>query len=439
MTSKLYFRAPGEKRPPAGMDAVLHLEEPGATGYPVHHNLGRRFTSPRQPSPEIDSFLMAALAVWAGDKLLPRQLAPDAWTRKIALHLPASAPWIPLAPRLAKLLNFLTGDDWTLKLRESSPDLGSGDKWPHDWVPQEVVLFSGGLDSLAGAIDRLEAGRRLLLVSHYDFGQLASVQQGLAGALAQYYGPQSLHHLGLRVQFPQAPELSLRSRSVLYLALGLAVAAAFGDQTPIIIPENGWISLNPPLTPNRLGAYSTRTTHPYFLAELTALWQRAGLAYPLINPYQGLTKGALLQGCRNLELLRQLFRQSVSCARPVVSRWQERPMGSCGYCYPCLLRRVALHGLGWDEGADYGLDVLASAENLRHRVRGRDFRAVLLALKTWEETPRELEARLCLGETPAEIRAIHGAARAVLDAGFEEIARFVRDKGPPWVKAYGQW
>jgi 7-cyano-7-deazaguanine synthase in queuosine biosynthesis len=437
MTSKLYFRAPGEKRTPAGMDAVMHLDEPGAAGYPVHHNLGRLFTSPRQPSPEADSFLMAALAAWAGDKLLPRQLAPDAWTRKIALHLPASDPWIPLAPRLAKLLNFLTGDDWTLKMRPATLNPGPRSKWPHDWAPQEVVLFSGGLDSLAGALDRLEAGRRLVLVSHYDFGQLAAVQQGLAGALLHFYGPERVCHLGLRVQFPEAPELSLRSRSLLYLALGLAVAAAFGPETPLFIPENGWISLNPPLTPNRLGAYSTRTTHPHFLAELTALWRAAGLAHPLINPYQGLTKGALLQGCRNRELLRQLFRQTVSCARPVVSRWQGRPMGSCGYCYPCLLRRVALHRLGWDEGADYGLDVLESQETLRHRVRGRDFRALLLALKTWEENPRELEARLYLGETPAEIRARHEPARSVLGAGFEEIARFFRDKGPQWVKAYG--
>jgi hypothetical protein len=244
-----------------------------------------------------------------------------------------------------------------------------------------------------------------------------------------------VHHLGLRVQFPEAPELSLRSRSVLYLALGLA-AAAFGGETPLLIPENGWISLNPPLTWSRLGAYSTRTTHPYFLQELIALWREAGLLHPLVNPYQDLPKGELLTGCRNRDLLKELFRRTVSCARPVVSRWQGRPMGSCGYCYPCLLRRTALHRLGWDEGADYGLDVLASEETLRHRVRGRDLRALLLALKTWEASPRELEARLWLGETPAEIRARQPQAMAVLARGFQEIGLFFEDKGPQWVQAY---
>jgi len=38
-------------------------------------------------------------------------------------------------------------------------------------------------------VDYLEDGERLLLVSHYDFGQLASLQQTLAAALARHYGP----------------------------------------------------------------------------------------------------------------------------------------------------------------------------------------------------------------------------------------------------------
>ena len=88
----------------------------------------------------------------------------------------------------------------------------------------------------------------------------------------------------------------MRSRSLLYLALGLAAAAGFGAATPLIIPENGWISLNPPLTANRLGSCSTRTTHPYFLEQLTGLWRAAGLANPLVNPYQGLTKGEIGAG-----------------------------------------------------------------------------------------------------------------------------------------------
>ena len=437
MADELYLKAPGERRrPPSGMTAVIHLDEPGVAGYPLHHSLGQLPGISEPVGQVVQAFLLVALGVWAADKLFQRSTAIDAWTRQLAVHLPVSPAWVPLAPRLAQLLNFLTGDDWTVKAREAPLDLELKGNWPHTWRPDAVMLFSGGLDSLVGALDRLEAGQRLLLLSHYDFGQLASIQQTLAAALVRQYGADRVHHLALRVQFPEAPELSLRSRSLLYLALGLAGAAAWGPATPLIIPENGWISLNPPLTWNRLGSCSTRTTHPDFLEQLTGLWRAAGIEHPLINPYQDHTKGDMVRRCRHQAALRRLFPLSVSCARPVVSRWQGGAAGACGYCYPCLMRRAALHASGWDQGSDYLRDVLADPESLAHRVRGRDLRALLLAVRTWEEAPAQIEARLILGAAPEAMPARWAQARQVLERGFKEIGSWLRDKGPEWIKAY---
>jgi len=103
------------------------------------------------------------------------------------------------------------------------------------------------------------------------------------------------------------------------------------------------------------------------------------------------------------------------------------------------MRRAALNRLGWDAGGDYLLDVLAAPESLRHRTRGRDLRALLLALKTWEESPGEILARLWLGESPAAAAARGAPAQAVLTQGFQEIGQFFRDKGPEWIKDYGGW
>ncbi|MBM4299976.1 MAG: hypothetical protein FJ121_00365 [Deltaproteobacteria bacterium] len=447
MTVELYLKATNERnekhekhekrRPPPGMAAVIHLGEPGRPGYLLHHNLARLPAAAGLPGQAVSAFLLAALGVWTADKFLPRSATPDAWTRQITLNLPVSPGWLPLASRLSSLLNFLTGDDWTLKLREAPLDLGLKGQWPSAWRPDGVMLFSGGLDSLVGALDFLEAGQGLLLVSHYDFGQLASIQQSLAAALLRHYGSDRVRHLGIRVQFPEAPELSMRSRSLLYLALGLAAAVSFGAATPLIIPENGWISLNPPLTANRLGSCSTRTTHPFFLEQLTGLWREVGLVNPLVNPYKNLTKGEMVRRCRTRDLLRQLFGESVSCARPVVSRWQGGKAGPCGCCYPCLMRRAALHTLGWDRGEDYVRDGLAEPETLAHRGRGRDLRALLLAVSTWEKSPAEIEARLMLGVDPEALPASLAAARQVLDRGFREIAGWLRDKGPEWVSGYG--
>jgi hypothetical protein len=123
MAVEIYLKAPGERRrPPPGVSAVLHLDEPGEPGYPIHHNLGLLPASAGRPRQEVQAFLLAALGVWAADKFQPRRAAADAWTREITLHLPLSPGWLPWAPRLEHLLNFHTGDDWTLKGREASLD-----------------------------------------------------------------------------------------------------------------------------------------------------------------------------------------------------------------------------------------------------------------------------------------------------------------------------
>jgi hypothetical protein len=148
-----------------------------------------------------------------------------------------------------------------------------------------------------------------------------------------------------------------------------------------------------------------------------------------------LPKGEMLAQCRNLSLIK-LAPLSISCARPVVGRWQGESVGSCGYCYPCLVRRAALHRLGWDKGQDYRVDFLTESEFLRHRVKGLNLRAVCLALKTWEENPQDMLARLRFSGSPEEISKQVAAAQRLLEAGFGEIALWLRDQGGGEIKEF---
>jgi hypothetical protein len=101
------------------------------------------------------------------------------------------------------------------------------------------------------------------------------------------------------------------------------------------------------------------------------------------------------------------------------------------------MRRAALHTLRWDRGEAYRRDVWVEPETLTHRVRGGDLRALLLAAKTWEDTPAEVEARLMVGASPEAFPARLLQAREVLGRGFREIAGWFRDQGPEWVQRYG--
>jgi hypothetical protein len=100
------------------------------------------------------------------------------------------------------------------------------------------------------------------------------------------------------------------------------------------------------------------------------------------------------------------------------------------------MRRAALHSLGWDRGGDYLRDVWTEPDTLAHRVRGRDLRALLLAVQTWEDAPEEVEARLLWGGSPETLPGRLAAARQVLDRGFRELARWLRDQGSNRVEAY---
>ncbi len=167
---RLYLKAPDEKRrPPRGADAVVHLDDHAGAGFRLHHNFRQLWPLPLGNEGGVQAFLMLALGIWAADKLVPRALQPDAWTRELIVEIPTTSAWAGLASELERLLNFLTGDKWTIQPRESQVDLPFAGNWAHPWQPTAVALFSGGLDSLTGAIDLLEQGHRLVLVSHYDY------------------------------------------------------------------------------------------------------------------------------------------------------------------------------------------------------------------------------------------------------------------------------
>ncbi len=437
MSRGLEIRAPGERRPlPRDIETVFHLDGPHTAGISLHHNLNCLLPLAQEAAPAVQSALLTAIGVWAADKFLPRSTVPDAWTRDIRLTIPAAAQWAGLVPKLEALLNFLTGDRWQIRFRNAAFDLRFTGTWPHSWQPDAVVLFSGGLDSLAGALQMLNAGQRLLLVSHYDFGQLARIQQSLAHALITHFGAQNCHHLGLRLQIPLTRELTLRSRSLLYLTLGMTVAAAFHPRLPVVVPENGWISLNPPLTLNRLGTYSTRTTHPFTIEELTRLWLAAGIQHPVHNPFSSLSKGEILAQTGPREILPRLAPLTVSCARPVASRWQKAGAGACGYCYPCLLRRAAMHRVGLDDARHYRHDVLIDPALWSHRIKGSDLRALLLALQTWRRQPQELWSRLLVPDSVLEAAPSFLQVQRLLAAGFQEVEQWVRDQGGGKLWAY---
>jgi 7-cyano-7-deazaguanine synthase in queuosine biosynthesis len=178
---------------------------------------------------------------------------------------------------------------------------------------------------------------------------------------------------------PPGREPSQRSRSLLFLAAGLAVAAGYGPDVPLYIPQNGFIGINVPLTGARAGSLSTRTTHPHFITSFSECVQRLGVTNPIVNPFRTMTKGEILAACRDQPTLRELADQTLSCAHPEAARWAQEEQTNCGYCFPCLIRRASMHHVGLDRARDYTYDVLTDDADLAQD-KGNDLRALIRSL-----------------------------------------------------------
>ena len=324
-------------------------------GHGIGHaltDLSRLGVSPSEMGVDV---LVLAAHVHAADTRVSRDSeSQDGWTRELRLIVPVSDPdrWHAVAPTFVRLLNFLTGDRWSLGFRARPRRFARVAMTPPARLfgPtfDDLALFSGGLDSLIGAIDALEAGRTPLLISHAGEGATSDAQGTIFDALKTHYRGRAFDRLRLWMAFPDGfvrgsvGENTTRGRSFLFFALGVFAGTGLEGPFTLKVPENGLIAVNVPLDPLRLGALSTRTTHPFYIARWNDALTGLGISGRIENPYWDRTKGEMAEACANPTLLRQLTPSSLSCASPTKGRWQGLGTQHCGYCLPCLIRRAAL-------------------------------------------------------------------------------------------------
>lgn len=382
-------------------------------------------------------FLTVASICYVVDKLSKRSLFADGWTRDLKVSLPVSDPqlWNGVADDFANLLGFLTSDSWELSFMPLSQPHWKPVRRKHKFYPYKadaVCLFSGGLDSLTGALNLLSSqpDAKLLLVGHHD-GQ-AKEQKDLYDVIRSHY-PERERLLRVRVGHKPraAPETTLRSRSLVFMALGIYAARSYGSNVPLYAPENGVIALNVPLTPSRVGACSTRTMHPFFLDSLRDALTKIGISNPIINPLEFKTKGECLAECLDLPLLERLASASVSCSHATRRQlWNEArrsTANNCGYCVPCLFRRASMQVIGKDDGDHYGLDVCKNELKPTAQLKSANDLRAMLGFLNENYSAEQLDEILKL-ITPLD--EPEKRAKMVV-RGFDEVRALFRAKGSP--------
>jgi 7-cyano-7-deazaguanine synthase in queuosine biosynthesis len=311
--------------------------------------------------------LHVGATVYLADLSLPRRRNLG---RRLHLEIGVRRPetWNGLRAELEATIALLGRDDVRLTF-VVDPAADGGDTETGDPKPPEaearkaVLLFSGGLDSLAGAVHLLAGGEgridRLHLLSHYADTRLSGAQKALARELGETHGERVVR-VPLFVSRSRARERALRRsrsfnplvqylRSFLFLSAAAAVAVAT-DSRKIYVCENGPLALSPTFCE---GHVPTRTAHPRLLAQFAVLLGHLfGDRAPTVeNPFLYLTKGEAVavlteQGAG------QLAARSDSCWSAGVTARIHGGVAHDGTCLPCFIRRAALVRASIEEEGD---------------------------------------------------------------------------------------
>jgi 7-cyano-7-deazaguanine synthase in queuosine biosynthesis len=331
-----------------------------------------------EPAARLLDLIEIATYVYCADQAITRggqgvdSMSSD-WRRRFRFHVPVRDLdfWQDAKVRecLTSTLSFVSDDEYQFFFQRSTKpppfqqylELAKGEA--SSTKPEEVVLFSGGLDSTAGAIQEIFTERKsVVLVTHRSHDKFTRDQNDLIKEMKAKAPGEPPFHVAVRVNkaMELGREYTQRSRSFLFSSLAATIAATLGLKR-IRFYENGVISLNLPLAGQVVGAKATRTTHPKTLAGYAKLFTLVlGEEFAVENPFLWTTKTDVVQ------IIRQagfggLIRATRSCTH---TKEATNLHTHCGSCSQCIDRRFATLAAG--AGADdpesiYKVDLLRGA------------------------------------------------------------------------------
>ncbi len=336
-------------------------------------DISRRFA--RNIPSELVDLLEIASYVYCGDQATSRggdrwQNNGERWNRNLKFIIPVRnfSFWnrSEIKEQLKMTLGFLSGDNYEFqfrKQRKSRPVQDYINFTDREFERQfeEVMLFSGGLDSLGGAVQEAVIDRRkVALVSHRSSPTIKKRQIDLLKQLRGHCLPGlEPYHIPVMVNKSESltREYSQRTRSFLFACLAATVARILG-LSRIRFYENGIISLNLPPSDQIVGTRATRSTHPKVLEEFGRFFSIVfGEEFTVDNPFIWHTKTDVVKkiadaGCADLIV------QTVSCSR---SFMRPKLEAHCGSCSQCIDRRIAVLAADlahYDPPEHYETDVL---------------------------------------------------------------------------------
>lgn len=293
----------------------------------------------------------------------------EEWYRELHFVLPVRQPdfWNrpELLESLSNTLYFLADGIFTFHFvkHPKPPPLQDYFDFGKVAEAEEVLLFSGGLDSLAGAIEEItNHDRHVALVSHRSVAPVFTRQNILVEALRERFPGKKIEHVPIwaHKKGVKSKEKTQRTRSFLFASLAVTTAKLLG-LSGIRFYENGVTSINLPIARHLISARASRTTHPQTIHHFRELFSIITEEdFKVENPFKLATKAEVVsvigeKGCGDL------IEKTMSCSGTLQSIVTGK---HCCGCTQCVDRRFAILANGYekfDPDSLYAFDLLTGA------------------------------------------------------------------------------
>ena len=275
--------------------------------------------------------------------------------------------------KLDEALSFVSGDlKYDFTFIKGGKDIGQKNLFDVEGIQLDkkensvIALFSGGLDSLAGALETLETtNKNLILVSHRSNNSaITQIQGGVYKLLVNDY-PGRIQYFPFycNLHGERAVEETQRTRIFLYTAIAFSLSS-LASENEILVFENGITSINFYKRQDLMNARASRTTHPKTLSLLESLFSEIGNEKTQIkHPFLFNTKTDIFEKIKKYGKTNYI-NSTISCTKTFLTFENNTQANHCGGCSQCIDRRFAAFASNLqEEDAIYDVDISKDSIN----------------------------------------------------------------------------
>lgn len=246
--------------------------------------------------------------------------------------------WDNVKKDLEQLFLFLTERKLSIDIEESPQKQECRQE---RLIPDELVdvnhgtlcLFSGGLDSAAGAL-RLAKDKQSPTLSHTATG---NITLGKVGSLQRDPLLMDLPLIITDMRTPRAYFSPTNTRGLLFLSNAMVLASSLRLKQ-VYLAENGPLMINPHVSPISV---PTKNAHPYLILTIAKIYNLTTDSKPEIIPnFKDETKAEIIANIANYP---SLVNNTWSCFKV------QGQTKMCGICFACFVRRLSALAAGYQE------------------------------------------------------------------------------------------